>query len=38
MSSEDLFDRYSKGQLEDSIDIIEWSKKILICDLKKSIL
>jgi len=25
MSSEDFFDRYSKGQLEDSIDFIEWS-------------
>jgi hypothetical protein len=25
MSSEDFFDRFSKGQLEDSIDFIEWS-------------
>ena len=25
MSSEDFYDRYSKGQLEDSIDFIEWS-------------
>ena len=25
MSSEDFFDRYSKGQLQDSIEFIEWS-------------
>ena len=25
MSSEDFFDRFSKGLLEDSIDFIEWS-------------
>ena len=25
MSSEDFFDRFSKGQLEDSIDFVEWS-------------
>jgi hypothetical protein len=24
MSSEDFFDRFSKGQLEDSIDFVEW--------------
>ena len=25
MSSEDFFDRFSKGQLEDSIEFVEWS-------------
>lgn len=25
MTSEDFFDKYGKGQLEDSIDFVEWS-------------
>lgn len=25
MSTEDFFDKFSKGQLDDSIDFIEWS-------------
>jgi len=25
MSSEDFFDRFTKGQLEDAIDFVEWS-------------
>ena len=25
MSTEDFFDRFSKGQMDDSIDFIEWS-------------
>ena len=25
MSSEDFFDKFSKGQLEDSIEFVEWS-------------
>ncbi len=25
MSSEEFYDRYSKGDLEDSIDFVEWS-------------
>jgi hypothetical protein len=25
MSSEDFFDKFSKGQLEDSVDFIEWA-------------
>jgi hypothetical protein len=25
MSSEDFFDRYTKGDLEDSIDFVEWA-------------
>ena len=27
MTSEDFFDKYGKGQLEDSIDFVEWSNE-----------